>query len=72
MVWNTAKMGRCLSLVPDQDASLPGVAAVILDEFHERGWDADLALTLCIDSQRCTCPGLRLVFLQVVSSSMLG
>ena len=51
--------GILTCLVPDQDASLPGVAAVVLDEFHERSWDADLALTLCIDSQHRTRPDLR-------------
>jgi ATP-dependent helicase HrpB len=37
------------------DPSLDGVAAVLLDEFHERSLDADLALALARDSQQ----GLR-------------
>lgn len=34
------------------DPALEGVAVVILDEFHERGLNADLALALCLDIQR--------------------
>ena len=37
------------------DPSLDGVAAVLLDEFHERSLDADLALALARDAQQ----GLR-------------
>ena len=37
------------------DPSLEGVGLVIFDEFHERHLHADLALALCLDSQR----GLR-------------
>lgn len=37
------------------DPGLEGVGLVIFDEFHERNLNADLALALCIDSQR----GLR-------------
>lgn len=37
------------------DPALEGVGLVIFDEFHERNLNADLALALCIDSQR----GLR-------------
>ncbi len=37
------------------DAALDGVGLVIFDEFHERHLHADLALALCLDSQR----GLR-------------
>ena len=37
------------------DPSLEGVAAVLLDEFHERSLDADLALALARDAQQ----GLR-------------
>lgn len=42
-----------------QDRSLQNVAAVILDEFHERSIDADLALTLCTDCQKRLRPDLR-------------
>lgn len=37
------------------DSGLEGIAMVIFDEFHERGLNADLALSLCMDIQR----GLR-------------
>ncbi len=43
------------------DPGLEGVAAVILDEVHERSLDADLALALCLDLQRHLRPELRLI-----------
>lgn len=44
-----------------EDPELTGVAAVLLDEFHERGLDADLALALLLDTQGALRPDLRLV-----------
>jgi ATP-dependent helicase HrpB len=43
------------------DPGLAGTAAVILDEVHERGLDADLALAFCLDLQRGLRPELRLL-----------
>ncbi|MFN5194377.1 MAG: ATP-dependent helicase HrpB [Cyanobacteriota bacterium] len=43
------------------DPALEGVAAVILDEFHERRTESDLALTLLRDARRQLNPALRLV-----------
>ncbi len=43
------------------DPALDGVAAVLLDEVHERALDADLALALCLDLQRVLRPELRLL-----------
>ncbi len=43
------------------DPGLSGTAAVILDEVHERGLDADLALAFCLDLQRGLRPELRLL-----------
>jgi ATP-dependent RNA helicase HrpB len=43
------------------DPVLEGVAAVILDEVHERSLEADLALALCRDLQRVLRPELRLI-----------
>ncbi len=43
------------------DPGLTGVAAVIFDEVHERGLDADLALAFCLDLQREYRPELRLL-----------
>jgi ATP-dependent helicase HrpB len=43
------------------DPGLDGVAAVILDEVHERSLAADLALALCLDLQRGLRPELRLL-----------
>ena len=43
------------------DPELTGVAAVLLDEFHERGLEADLALALLLDTQGALRPDLRLL-----------
>ncbi len=43
------------------DPTLEGVAAVLLDEVHERALEADLALALCLDLQRVLRPELRLL-----------
>jgi ATP-dependent helicase HrpB len=43
------------------DPGLDGVAAVLLDEVHERSLDSDLALALCCDLQRVLRPELRLL-----------
>jgi len=43
------------------DPGLEGVGIVILDEVHERGLDADLALAFCLDLQRGLRPELRLL-----------
>ncbi len=43
------------------DPTLEGVAAVILDEVHERSLESDLALALCLDLQRVLRPELRLI-----------
>ncbi len=51
-----------------RDPSLPGVAAVLLDEFHERAVDGDLVLTLAAQAQQLLRPELRLV----VMSATLG
>ena len=43
------------------DPTLDGVAAVLLDEVHERALEGDLALALCLDLQRLLRPELRLL-----------
>jgi ATP-dependent helicase HrpB len=43
------------------DPGLDRVAAVLLDEVHERSLDSDLALALCRDLQRVLRPDLRLL-----------
>ncbi len=43
------------------DPGLDGVAAVLLDEVHERSLDSDLAFALCCDLQRMLRPELRLL-----------
>ena len=51
------------------DPSLAGVSAVILDEFHERGVDCDLILTLAQQAQQVLRPELRLL---VMSATLEG
>jgi ATP-dependent helicase HrpB len=43
------------------DPGLENVAAVILDEIHERSLESDLGLALCLDLQRMLRPDLRLL-----------
>ena len=43
------------------DPGLAGVAAVILDEVHERSLEGDLALAFCLELQRDFRPELRLL-----------
>ncbi|MBV9655929.1 MAG: DEAD/DEAH box helicase, partial [Acetobacteraceae bacterium] len=43
------------------DPGLDGVAAVILDEIHERSLESDLALAFCLHLQRILRPELRLL-----------
>jgi ATP-dependent RNA helicase HrpB len=51
------------------DPSLDGIGAVIFDEFHERGLDADLGLALCLEAQRHVRGDLRIV---VMSATLDG
>jgi ATP-dependent helicase HrpB len=44
-----------------RDAELPGVAAVVLDEVHERQLDADLTLAMLVDVRENLRPDLPLV-----------
>lgn len=50
-----------LSRMLQQDPSLPGVACILFDEFHERSLQADLGLALSLESQSLLRPDLRLV-----------
>ena len=52
-----------------RDPALEGVGLVIFDEFHERSLYADLALALCLDSQRGLRTDLRLL---VMSATLDG
>jgi ATP-dependent helicase HrpB len=44
-----------------RDPSLPGVAAVLFDEFHERSIHADLGLALALEARETIRPDLRLL-----------
>ena len=52
-----------------RDPALEGVGLVIFDEFHERSLHTDLALALCLDSQRGLREDLRLL---VMSATLDG
>jgi ATP-dependent helicase HrpB len=43
------------------DPELPGVSAIVFDEFHERSLDADLGLALALDVQSALRPELRIL-----------
>ncbi len=51
------------------DPELPGISAVIFDEFHERSLDGDFGLALALDVQDGLRPDLRLV---VMSATLDG
>jgi len=51
------------------DPELPGVSAVIFDEFHERSLDGDFGLALTLDVQGALRPDLRLL---VMSATLDG
>jgi ATP-dependent helicase HrpB len=53
------------------DPGLDGVAAVILDEVHERALEADLALALLLDLQAQLRPELRLVAMSATAETAL-
>jgi len=52
-----------------RDPSLKGVHSVVLDEFHERAWEADLCLLWCRHLRATSRPDLRLV---VMSATLDG
>jgi ATP-dependent helicase HrpB len=52
-----------------EDPALEGVACVILDEFHERGAEADLALALLRQARELLRPDLRLL---LMSATLAG
>lgn len=50
-----------LTRLLQDDPELPGVGAILFDEFHERSLQADLGLALALDVQASLRPDLRLV-----------
>ncbi len=52
--------GVLARMILDQP-ELPGIAAVLLDEFHERSLDGDFGLALALDVQGALRPDLRLL-----------
>jgi len=51
------------------DPELPGIAAILFDEFHERSLDGDFGLALALDVQGALRPELRLL---VMSATLDG
>ncbi|MFW2380929.1 MAG: ATP-dependent helicase HrpB [Acidimicrobiales bacterium] len=51
------------------DAELPGVEAVIFDEFHERSVNADLALGMALEARNLVRPDLRVVAMSATIDS---
>ena len=51
------------------DPELPGIAAIVFDEFHERSLDGDFGLALALDVQGALRPDLRLI---VMSATLDG
>lgn len=51
------------------DPELPGIAAILFDEFHERSLDGDFGLALALDVQGALRPDLRLL---VMSATLDG
>ena len=51
------------------DPDLPGIAAILFDEFHERSLDGDFGLALALDVQGALRPDLRLL---VMSATLDG
>ncbi len=45
------------------DPDLPGIAAVLFDEVHERSLDSDLALALVLEAREALRPDLRLILM---------
>jgi ATP-dependent helicase HrpB len=52
-----------LTRMLQSDNALEDVAMVIFDEFHERSIHADLALALCLESQKILRPDLKLLIM---------
>ncbi|MEL6220531.1 MAG: DEAD/DEAH box helicase, partial [Pseudomonadota bacterium] len=50
-----------LTRMLQSDPELPGIAAVIFDEVHERSLNTDLGLALCLEVQETLRPELRLL-----------
>ena len=51
------------------DPELPGISAILFDEFHERSLDGDFGLALALDVQSALRPELRLL---VMSATLDG
>ena len=57
-----------------RDPDLPGVSAILFDEFHERGLESDLGLTLALESQSVLRDDLRILVMSATldTSSVCG
>ena len=59
-----------LTRLLQQDAELQGVSLVILDEFHERSLQADLALALLLDVQQGLRDDLKLLIMSATPTTL--
>ena len=50
-----------------RDPDLPGIGAVLFDEFHERSLDADLGLALALETQEALNDELRIVIMSAIA-----
>lgn len=58
-----------LTRLIQQDPELPGVAAIVFDEFHERHLQGDLGLALALEAQSALRPDLRLLLMSATLDS---
>lgn len=58
-----------LTRMIQDDPELPGVAAIVFDEFHERHLQGDLGLALALEAQAALRPELRLLLMSATLDS---
>jgi ATP-dependent helicase HrpB len=58
-----------LTRMIQDDPELPGVAAIVFDEFHERHLQGDLGLALALEAQAALRPDLRLLLMSATLDS---
>ena len=54
------------------DPELPGISAILFDEFHERSLDGDFGLALALDVQGALRPDLRLLVMSATLDGATG
>jgi ATP-dependent helicase HrpB len=59
-----------LTRMLQDDPELPGIGAIVFDEFHERHLAGDLGVALALDVQACLRPDLRIVVMSATLDGM--